>query len=334
MKRLIVSRRLQILSGLLVTAMIVSACESQAAPGVTTVPPGVDAFRDLNYVEGSTDPAQTLDLYVPQNSPKPLPLLIYIHGGAWTGGDKKSCPPLLFVNDGYAAASLEYRFSNKAKFPAQIQDCQAAIRFLRGNAKKYNLDVDHFGVGGESAGGHLAALIGTSGGTHAFAPIGGYLDQSDRVQAVCDLFGPANFMTVIQQGNANAEKHLPKWEQWQGGRGYSVLIGAETGVDVEKSEAVSPIHYVSKSTPPFLIYHGTYDQLVPFAQSEELAAKLKENGVEVLLQPFANMEHSGPIYWTPPALKLVKAFFDKHLQGRDVPLEPLSEKDSTYVPAK
>ena len=130
MKRLIVSRRLQILSGLLVTAMIVSACESQAAPGVTTVPPGVDAFRDLNYVEGSTDPAQTLDLYVPQNSAKPLPLLIYIHGGAWTGGDKQSCPPLLFVNDGYAAASLEYRFASKAKFPAQIQDCQAAIRWL------------------------------------------------------------------------------------------------------------------------------------------------------------------------------------------------------------
>ncbi len=325
---------LQVFIALVTAAVLVRAIESQAAPGVTTVTPGVDAFRDLSYVEGSADPAQTLDLYVPQNSAKPLPLIIYIHGGAWNGGDKRSCPPMLFINDGYAAASLEYRFASKAKFPAQIQDCQAAIRWLRGNAKKYNLDPAHFGVWGESAGGHLSALIGTSGGSGAFTPIGGNLDQSDGVQAVCDLFGPADFMTVTKQGDTNAEKHLPKWEEWKGGRGYSFFLGAETGVDVEKSESVSPIHYVSKSTPPFLIYHGTYDQLVPFQQSEELAAKLKENGVEVMLQPFAHMEHSGAIYWTPPALKLVKAFFDKHLQGRDTTLEPLSEEDSTYVPAK
>jgi acetyl esterase/lipase len=323
------------LSSLSFAVIIVSTNRyGRAAPGVTTVPNGVDGFRDMNYVEGSTDPAQTLDLYIPRYSPKPLPLIIYIHGGAWNGGDRKSCPPLYFIKDGYAAASIEYRFASKAKFPAQIQDCQAAIRWLRGNAKKFNLDPNHFAVWGESAGGHLSALVGTAGDSGAFKPVGDYLDQSDRVQAVCDFFGPANFMTVIKQGDANAEKHLPKWEEWKGGRGYSFLLGAEAGVDAEKSESVSPIHYVNKSTPPFLIYHGTYDQLVPFAQSEELAAKLKENGVEVMLQPFAHMQHSGAIYWTPPALKLVKAFFDKRLLGRDTMLEPLSEQDSTYVPDK
>ena len=123
-------------------------------------------------------------------------------------GFKKSCPPLYFVKDGYAAASVEYRFASKAKFPAQIQDCQAAVRWLRGNAKKCNLDPERFAVWGESAGGHLAALLGTAGGSGAFEPVGGYRDQSDRVQAVCDFFGPANFMTVIRQGNRSERLQL------------------------------------------------------------------------------------------------------------------------------
>jgi len=304
--------------------------QAEAAPEVRDVPPGVSAYRDLTYVPGSTDENQRLDLYVPEHSAKPLPVIIYIHGGGWNGADKRSCPPLYFVKDGYVAASLEYRFSSKAKFPAQIQDCQAAIRWLRGNARKYNLDPDHIGVWGESAGGHLSALLGTAGGSNAFEPIGEFKEQSDRVQAVCDFFGPTDFMTVIEQGNANALKRRPKWEEWKGD-GYSNLIGAKAGVDVEKSKAVSPIQYVSKSSPPFLIYHGTWDQFVPFQQSEELVKKLQANKVEVMLQPMANMEHSGAIYWTEPALKLVKAFFDRHLQGKKVDLQPLSTKDSTFV---
>ena len=178
---------------------------------------------------------------------------------------------------GYVVASIEYRFSQKAIFPAQIQDCQAAIRWLRANAKKYNIDPDHIGVGGASAGGHLAALLGTSGGKKAFPPIGGNEDQSDRVQAVCDIFGPADFWTVVTQ--ANEDKNVKNVFKWNNGDPYSKLIGAKLGEDKEKCDAVSPTHYVSKDNPPFLILHGDRDTLVPYAQSVELADLLTKAGV-------------------------------------------------------
>ena len=204
------------------------------APKAAALPRGVRAERDILYVPGG-DPAQSLDLYLPdQPSDKPLPLIIWIHGGGWHAGNKNGCRSLGFVPDGYAAASVEYRFSQKAIFPAQIQDCQAAIRFLRANCKKYNIDPDHFGVWGDSAGGHLVALLGTSGGKKAFAPVGGNEDQSDRVQAVCDFYGPADFNTVMGQAaeDKNA-KNIFKWNTPSDP--YSSLIGGGLGENKEKA---------------------------------------------------------------------------------------------------
>lgn len=171
----------------------------QAAKAPPAPPKGVKVERDVQYVpEG--DPAEALDIYLPEQAgTAPLPLVVYIHGGGWRAGSKNGCPAIPMVLRGYAAASVEYRFSKKAVFPAQIQDCQAALRFLRANSKKYNIDPDHIGVWGESAGGHLVALLGTSGGKNAFPAIGGNETQSDRVQAVCDFYGPADFNTVMAQ---------------------------------------------------------------------------------------------------------------------------------------
>jgi acetyl esterase/lipase len=158
---------------------------------------GVRVERDLRYVADG-DPSQSLDLYLPEAAgEKPLPLIVWIHGGGWSGGSKEGCPAVGYVRQGYAAASIEYRFSQKAVFPAQIQDCQAAIRWLRANSRKYNIDPEHIGVWGESAGGHLVALLGTLGGKKVFPPIGGNEEQSDRVQAVCDWYGPTDFNTVM-----------------------------------------------------------------------------------------------------------------------------------------
>ena len=210
-------------------------------------------------------------------------------------GSKSGCPYVGQIVRGYIVASIEYRFSQKAIFPAQIQDCQAAIRWLRANAKKYNIDTDHIGVGGGSAGGHLAALVGTSGGKKAFTPIGGNEDQSDRVQAVCDIFGPADFYTVVAQ--ANEDKNAKSIFKWNNGDPYSKLIGgAKLGEDKEKCDAVSPTHYVSKDNPPFLIIHGDHDTLVPFAQSEELTDLLKKAGVEVTLQRLPGSGHGGAAF--------------------------------------
>ena len=299
--------------------------------GAQGLPKGVKVERDIRYVPDG-DAAQALDLYLPEaGGEKARPLVVWIHGGGWQGGNKSGCPAVGFVNDGYVVASVEYRFSQKAKFPAQIQDCQAAIRWLRANSKKYNIDAEHIGVWGDSAGGHLVALLGTSGGKKAFAAIGGNEDQSDRVQAVCDWYGPADFTLVMKQAEEDKNaKNIFKFNTPKDP--YSELIGVNLDNNKEKTDAVSPVHYVSKDNPPMLIMHGTHDTLVPFAQSEELTEALKKTGVEVLLQKFPGAGHGGAVFGSPPVRELIETFFAKHLKGLDVKVELLPDSAVTVPP--
>lgn len=315
------------------TALILAVLWSTACFGAPPhLPKGVKLEPDVQYVPKG-DPAEKLDLYLPeQPSDKPLPMVVYIHGGGWRGGSKSDCPAVGFVPAGYAAASVEYRFSQKAIFPAQIQDCQAAIRWLRANSKKYNIDPDHIGVWGGSAGGHLVALLGTSGGKKAFPPIGGNEEQSDRVQAVCDWFGPTDFNSVIGQFAADPTvKSVYKFNT--PGDPYSGLIGAKLGEDKEKGDAASPIHYVSKDNPPILIMHGTKDPHVPFAQSVEFVEALKAAGVDATLQQFPGAGHGGPAFNLSPVRQLIHSFFDKNLKGADVKVEALPDSEVTLPPA-
>jgi acetyl esterase/lipase len=296
-------------------------------PKKTALPVGFVAEYGIKYVPDG-DSAQELDIYFPEKrADKPQPLLVWIHGGGWAAGSKAQVPYLNQLPRGYIVASIEYRFSQKAHFPAQIQDCQAAIRWLRGNAKKYNIDPDHIGVGGASAGGHLAALLGTSGGKKAFPPIGGNLDQSDQVQAVCDVFGPTNFWTVVKQ--ADDDKNVKNIFKWNNGDPYSKLIGAKLGQDKDKCDAVSPVHYVSKNSPPFLILHGDRDGLVPYAQSVELADLLTKAGVKVTLQRLPGAGHGGPAFALPAITRLSETFFDKYLKGVDAKIEALPDDQVT-----
>lgn len=304
-----------------------------AAKQPASLPRGVRAEKDIPYVPGG-DEAQRLDLYLPeQAADSPLPLIVCIHGGGWRGGSKAWCPMLYMAGRGYAVASVEYRFSQKAVFPAQIQDCQAAIRWLRANSKKYNFDPDRIGVIGGSAGGHLVALLGTAGGKKAFAPIGGNEEQSDRVQAVCDYYGPTDFNTVMQQAADDKNvKNIFKFNTPSDP--YSGLIGADLGSDKQKTDAVSPMHYVSEDNPPILILHGTHDALVPYAQSTEFAAALKEKGVAVLLQTLPGSGHGGPAFGKPALAALITNFFDKHLKGADVKVELVPEAELAVEPAR
>lgn len=294
------------------------------------LPKGIRMEKDISYIPNG-DEAQKLDLYLPEKpSEKPMPLIVHIHGGGWWAGNKFPCPVAGMVQKGYAVASVEYRFSKKAIFPAQIQDCQAAIRWLRAHAKEYNFDTEHVGVVGGSAGGHLSALVGTSGGKKAFAPIGGNEEQSDRVQAVCDIFGPADFSTVVQQ--AADDKNVKNIFAFNTPADpYSMLIGTKLD-DKPKADAVSPVHYISKDSPPVLIFHGTHDSLVPLAQSEEFAAALKEKGVAVWLQKIPGAGHGGPGFGKPAALQLTVNFFDKYLKGADVKVELVPEADLAVGP--
>jgi acetyl esterase/lipase len=306
-----------------------------AVPGQQQVrlPAGIRMERDIAYIADG-DQSQKLDLYLPEKAPEsPLPLVVHIHGGGWMGGNKFPCAFAGMVNKGYVVASIEYRFSQKAKFPAQIQDCQAAIRWLRANSAAYSIDPDRVGVVGGSAGGHLSALVGTAGGKKAFPIIGGNEEQSDRVQCVCDIFGPANFGTVVEQAAADTNvKNVFKFNTPTDP--YSSLIGMSLDADKAKTDAVSPIHYVSEDNPPILILHGTHDALVPYAQSTEFEAALKAKGVPVWLQTLPGSGHGGPAFAKPEVISLTHNFFDKHLKGADVPIELVPESDLAVDPPK
>lgn len=314
------------------SVLVSGALGQKPAPSKPALPKGFVAEYDVQYVPDG-DAAQSLDIYYPEKqsledgADKPRALLVWIHGGGWSAGSKAQVPYLSQLNRGYVVASIEYRFSQKAAFPAQIQDCQAAIRWLRAHAKRYHVDPNHIGVGGASAGGHLAALLGTSGGKQAFPMIGGNEDQSDRVQAVCDIFGPTDFCTVMEQ--AEQDKNVKNIFQWNKGDPYSRLIHARLGEDKDKCEAVSPVHYVSKDSPPFLILHGDRDTLVPYAQSVELSDLLAKAGVEVTLQKLPGAGHGGAAFGLPAVAQLAISFFDKHLKGVDAKIEPLPESAVT-----
>ena len=192
-----------------------------------------------------------------------------------------------------------------SRFPAQINDCKAAIRWLRAHAAEYRLDPDHIGVWGASAGGHLAALLGTTGDVQELEGHGGNLDQSSRVQCVVDWFGPADLTTMGRQVD-----HL--------GTPVARLIGGPVQENKEKARKASPLAYVSKDSAPFLIMHGDKDKLVPLEQSEKLAAALAKAGVEVKLQIVKDGSHFGPGFSSPENWKLIEDFFAQHL-GQEKP---------------
>lgn len=264
------------------------------------LPEGTKVSRDLPYIENGHE-RQRLDLYLPENADHPLPVVVWVHGGGWRGGSKDSGRRALpLVGKGYAVASINYRLSQHAVFPAQIEDCKAAIRWLRANAEKYNLDPDHIGVWGSSAGGHLVALLGTSGDVKELEGNDGSPGQSSRVQAVVDWYGPADFLKF--QLSENSESAISK------------LLGGTIQDNPDKAKQASPVTYVSKDDPPFLIMHGDKDPTVPFNQSERLADALKKAGVPVTFQPIPGAKHGGPEFRSPENLKTIEEFFDKYLK--------------------
>jgi acetyl esterase/lipase len=292
------------LVGLLVAALSLEAglaqpSTNQPRSGVS-LPPGVRALKDLEYGKGSGR-AMRLDLYLPGKSDKPLPLIIWIHGGAWMGGSKDGpSPALRFTAHGYAVAHAGYRLSQEATFPAQIYDCKAAVRWLRANAAKYNLDPNRFVAWGSSAGGHLAALLGASGGVAELEGDDNDLKESSRVQAVVDWFGPTDFLR-IGDAESDIEHNAPNSPE-------SKLIGGPLLESKDKAAKASPITYVSKDAPPFLIMHGDRDRTVPFNQSELLCAALKQAGVDVTFVPVQGAGHG---FGGPEAMRPVEEFLKR-----------------------
>lgn len=277
------------------------------APPAGASPTNTPVQIDLVYCTTSDGVALTMDLYRPKQASEQAPLVVYIHGGGWTRGDKSDGIGLSFKEEltrrGYFLASINYRLAPKYTFPAPIEDVKCAIRHLRANAQKYGFDPQRIGVIGGSAGGHLAALLGAAD-TQAGWDTGEYLDQSSRVQAVVDLYGPADLRAMLAQST----------------RSYALQVfGASSNQD-PLLDVYSPTTYISPDDPPFLIMHGDRDEVVPLAQSEILYERLKESAIPVELVVVKNAGHSfqsadGQIDPNFPALfQMVGDFFDRYLK--------------------
>jgi acetyl esterase/lipase len=269
------------------------------------LPAGTRAERNLEY---GPHERNKLDLYVPK-ADKPLPLIIWVHGGAWQGGSKDgNNPALRFLDRGYAVAAINYRLSQHARFPAQIEDCKAAVRYLRVNAEKHGLHPDRFAAWGSSAGGHLVALLGTSGDVKELEGDGGNPKASSRVQAVCDFYGPTDLTRMQEQSKGKG-----KIDHDAADAPEAKLIGGPVQENKEKAAKANPITYVTKDDPPILILHGDQDVLVPPGQSELLHEALKKAGVESTLIVVPGVGHDGRVGAGENADKIA-AFFEKHLK--------------------
>ncbi len=253
-------------------------------PDQNRLPEGTRTERDLVY--GKADGRELkLNLYLPSGD-APKPLIIWIHGGAWVMGSKDGpSPAQQFLNEGYAVAHVSYRFSQVAKWPAQIQDCKAAVRWLRANAAQYHLDPNRFAVWGSSAGGHLVAMLGTSGGVAEFDGAGNDAKASSSVQAVVDWFGPTDFLQMNKAGSSMNHDAANSPE--------SKLIGGAIQENKEAAAKANPITYIGRgeAPPPFLIMHGTRDGSVPFNQSELLRDALKTTKADVTFHPVTGAGH-------------------------------------------
>jgi acetyl esterase/lipase len=274
------------------------AADAPDAASTSALPEGARTLLNIAYVPNGGE-RQMLDLYLPATGTN-LPLIVWIHGGGWTGGSKEKPPGLRFLRHGFALASINYRLSQDALFPAQLIDCKAAIRWLRAHATENGINPNRIGVWGASAGGHLVALLGTTGDTKEF-DTGENSGVSSRVQAVCDWFGPTDFTSELKQESLDSLE--------------ARLIGGPISQNLQKAQRANPIHYISKDDPPFLIMHGDKDPVVPLHQSELLADALKKAGVEVTLRVVPGGEHGGPEFRKLEQLDRLFLFFEKSLKG-------------------
>ena len=280
------------------------------------VPDSVEFKADLPYA-GNDNPRQALDLYLPKKraNDKPLPVVVYIHGGRWIGGSRAGGgPALAFAMTGnYAGISVGYRLSAEVKWPAQIHDCKAAIRWIRGHAKEYNLDPDRIGVTGTSAGGHLVCLLGlTEGVKELEGGIGEFTSLSSRVTCVANMCGPTDMASPLMQGEA-ALKDDPA---------VAGPLGGPLAEKAAEAKAASPLTYVQAGAPPFLTAHGTKDMRVNFTNATRLHEALTKAGNSSILLALTDAGHG---FFNPELNNRVRQFFDMHLRGikSEISSEPI-----------
>ncbi len=259
-------------------------------------------MKDIRFAEIDGHELK-LDLYLPPEAKNP-PLIVWVHGGAWRAGSKNKMPLTDLVREGFAVASVDYRLSPVAKFPAAIHDIKGAIRFLRAKRKDYGFNAEKIAIAGASAGGHLVALVGTTNGHKALeGEIGGNLDQSSDVQAILSYYGASNFMTILDQSTSHGlSVRVPALELFIGGRPEDVP---------DLAKLASPVFHVDRNDPPLLLIHGDQDPQMPINQSHELHGKYKELGLTVQFEVVHGAAHGGKAFHDARRVKLVNRFLDE-----------------------
>ncbi|MBN1429195.1 MAG: alpha/beta hydrolase [Anaerolineae bacterium] len=268
-----------------------------------------------------------LDLYLPRwdTVPNP-PLLVYIPGGGWLTGSRQECPGAMIARQGFALACIDYRHTDVAHFPTQIQDVKAAIRWLRSSAGQYHFDGDHIGAWGTSAGGHLSALLGTSQGVPELEGTSGVQGVSSAVQAVADWYGPTDFNRLPLAFNEDVYLPVPDefWAKYNERPYYGITLavtlfmGGAVWKHQDRVAQANPITWVDPSDPPFFVFHGEPDNVVPVNQSDMLVGSLQANGVPVEYYRPPDRGHSwadaGSAEFSPTLVNMVLDFFTRYLK--------------------
>jgi acetyl esterase/lipase len=274
--------------------------------GGRAIPQGTRVLKDLAYVTDGHS-RQKLDLYLPPGGASPKPLVLWVHGGGWQSGSKENSPALRLLSKDFAVASLNYRLSQDAVFPAQIEDCKAAVRYLRQHAAEYRLDPDHIGAWGSSAGGNLVALLATSAAVkelESVPPGGAPATYSTQVQAAVDWFGPIDLVMLAKQGVDDGPP---------GETAAARFLGGPVLKNLDLARRASPLTYLSNDDPPVLVMHGDRDRRVPVEQSRIFDAALRKAGVKSTLIVIPGAGHGatdkGFADLTP-----VAEFFTTHLK--------------------
>jgi len=274
-------------------------------------------FLDIPYANLSS--AERLDIYLPDESEGPFPVIVAIHGGAFMGGDKADMqllPILEGLKRGYAVVAVNYRLSGEAKFPALVHDVKAAVRWMRANAQHYHLDPAKIAAWGGSAGGYLASMLGTSARVQELEDLSlGNPDQPCHVQAVVAWFGPTDFLKMDEQLTEGGMPPGAGMEHSSANSPESLLLGKQITQIPDLVKAANPETYITPAAPPFFLQHGTQDDTVPVQQSINFASKLEQalGKDRVRLELLEGAGHGDPQFETPDNVKKVLDFIDKYV---------------------
>ena len=260
--------------------------------------------RDIEYAKVD-ELSLKLDIYLPEKARPPL--IVYVHGGAWRGGAKSDMPLGALVQEGFTVASIDYRLSTQARFPAQAHDIKAAIRFLRAEQTRLGIDARRIVIAGSSAGGHLAALVGvTNGNKELEGTVGEHRDTSSDVQGIVSFFGASNLTSILSQSTEHGLKmRVPALQ---------LLLGGTPAEKPDLARLASPVEHIDAHDPPLLLIHGEADPQMPPAQSKELAAAYEGAKLPVKLVLIPGAVHGGKEFYDAERIALVKEFLEQLAQ--------------------